>query len=287
MKGAPGATLALLAVASGSGVAAQSPPTFPAAVEAIRVDVLVTDDDRPVLGLQPSDFEVRDNGVVQDVAFVSAEKLPLNLILALDTSASVAGEPLERLQSAGRALLTRLGPQDQAALVTFSQQVSLRQALTGDVARVERALAEAEPRGETAVIDGSYAAMMLAEADLGRDLLIVFSDGVDISSWLTAPQVLDSARRAEVVAYGVSVRGAERPEFLRALSRLTGGSLLEVDSTRDLSAAFVRILDEFRQRYLLSYSPQGVSPEGWHDLRVTVKGRKVSVKARAGYVAGR
>ena len=60
-----------------------------------------------------------------------------------------------------------------------------------------------------------------------------------------------------------------------------------MDSTRDLSAAFVRLLDEFRQRYLLSYSPRGVSSEGWHQLKVTVKGRRATVKARAGYAAGR
>jgi hypothetical protein len=47
------------------------------------------------------------------------------------------------------------------------------------------------------------------------------------------------------------------------------------------------VLDEFRQRYVVSYSPQGVARGGWHELKVAVKGRRVSVKARAGYFAGR
>jgi VWFA-related protein len=281
------AALALLACSLATGAAAQAPPTFSAEVEAIRVDVLVTDGDRPLTGLGPADFEVRDNGVPQEVAYVSSEKLPLNVILALDTSASVAGEALDRLRSAGRAVLDRLEPEDQAALVTFSHQVTLRQALTRDVASVARVLGQVEAEGETAVIDGSYAAVMLGEADVGRDLLIVFSDGVDTASWLTESQVLEAARRADLVVYGVSVRGSHRTDFLRELGRLTGGSLLEVDSTRDLGTAFVRILDEFRQRYLVNYSPRGVPPGGWHELKVRVKGRRVSVKARAGYVAGR
>ena len=54
------------------------PPTFSAGVEAIRLDVLVTNGDRVVLGLEASDFEVRDNGILQDVELVSSEKLPLN-----------------------------------------------------------------------------------------------------------------------------------------------------------------------------------------------------------------
>ena len=83
------------------------------------------------------------------------------------------------------------------------------------------------------------------------------------------------------------MRGKDRPDFLKELTRLTGGSLLEVGSTRDLGGAFLRVLDEFRSRYLISYSPQGVAGEGWHELKVAVKGRRVSVKARSGYFAGR
>jgi hypothetical protein len=68
----------------------------------------------------------------------------------------------------------------------------------------------------------------------------------------------------------------------------TGGQLFEVDSTRDLAAAFVAILEEFRQRYLVSYSPQDVARGGWHTLEVRVKHRgtrKLTVKARPGYPA--
>jgi VWFA-related protein len=268
------------------GATAQEPPTFSTGVEAIRLDVLVIDRDRVVLGLEAADFEVRDNGVLQDVELVSSEKLPLNVILALDASGSVAGEPLEHLRSAAQALLARLEPEDLAGLVTFSQGVTLREGLTRDLGRLGQALGAVRPRGETAVIDGSYAAMMLGETGIGRDLLIVFTDGVDTSSWLTESQVLDAARLCDVVVYGVSVRGTVESDFLGRLTRLTGGSLFEVESTRDLSATFVDIFEEFRQRYLLSYSPQGVSSEGWHRVEVKVKGRRGVARVRAGYMAG-
>jgi Ca-activated chloride channel family protein len=275
------------AFVSAAAAAAAQTPTFSTAVQAVRVDVLVTEEGRPVVGLTPADFEVRDNGVPQDVSFVSSEKLPLNVILALDASESVHGEPLGHLRSAGRALLERLQPDDRAALITFSHEVALRQALTPELGRVGQELGRIEPTGETAVIDGTYAAVVLGDTDVGRDLVIVFSDGVDTASWLPGERVLDAARRSDVVAYAVWVRNPERPQFLRELTRLTGGSVLEVDSTRDLGGAFVRLLQEFRQRYLLNYSPQGVSSEGWHALKVTVRGhRKAMVTARAGYAAG-
>lgn len=286
MRPGPVLLLAVLTACSASGAGAQETPTFSAGIEAIRLDVLVTNRDRVVHDLKAEDFEVRDNGVLQDVALVSTENLPLNVILALDTSGSVAGEPLEHLRSAGQTLLARLEPEDKAGLVTFSQEVTLRVGLTPDVDSIVRALAAVEARGETALIDGSYAAMMAGETDIGRDLLIVFSDGVDTSSWLTQEQVLEAARRSDVVVYGVSVRGTVEPRFLGSLTRLTGGSVFEVESTRDVSAAFVDIFDEFRNRYLLSYSPQGVEAGGWHRVEVTVKGERGVARVRSGYMSG-
>jgi hypothetical protein len=89
-----------------------------------------------------------------------------------------------------------------------------------------------------------------------------------------------------VVAYAAASRGAADSPFLEDLTKLTGGGLIKIQSTQDLSATFLRILDEFRNRYLLSFSPTGVSKDGWHRLDVRLKGRRGTVKARAGYQAG-
>jgi Ca-activated chloride channel family protein len=268
-------------------LSAQAQPPFSTKVEAVRVDVLVTENGQPVRGLTPADFEIRDEGVPQQVDLLSFEQIPLNAILALDMSDSVAGERLEHLRRAGRALVGQLKPDDQCALVTFSHLVSLESKLTYDVATVRAALDRAEPSGDTALRDGTHHGIMLAESDVGRALLIVFSDGMDTASWLTADGVLDTARRSDVVVYGVSVKANGNPRFLRDLAAYTGGSLFEIDSTNNLNALFLRILEEFRQRYLVSYSPRGVSTSGWHRLEVRVKGRKATVKARPGYMASK
>ena len=262
-------------------------PTFSSRVEAVRVDVLVKDRGQVVRGLGPQDFEVRDEGVLQDIDLVRLEQVPLNVILGLDVSQSVTGERLEHLLAASNTLLDRLNGDDRAALLTFSHAVRLRQELTGDIARVREALDAVEPIGQTSLVDGTSAAIALSGSDVGRSLLIVFSDGVDTSSFLSSEIVLQSARRADVVTYGVAVRSRISPKFLRELGELTGGSVIEIESTKDLSQTFLRVLDEFRQRYLLSFTPRGVPTTGWHRLEVRVKGRRGTVSARAGYQAGR
>jgi VWFA-related protein len=200
---------------------------FSSKVEAVRVDVLVTDKGQPVRGLGPADFEILDNGVAQQVDLVSFEQIPLNVILALDMSESVAGERLDHLRAAGHALLNGLKKDDQAALVTFRHAVTLGADLTSNASTVRAALDEAEPSGETALVDGSYAAMVVAESDVGRALLIAFSDGLDTSSWLQPDAVLETAKRSDVVAYAVSV-GRVKSEFLNDLTSFTGGRLFEI-----------------------------------------------------------
>ena len=259
-------------------------PTFATKIEAVRVDVLVTDKGQPVLGLSPSDFEVIDNGVPQQVDLVSFEQIPLNVILALDMSESVAGERLDHLRRAGQALLTGFKKDDQAALVTFRHDVTLDADLTTNADAVRAALDAARPAGETSLVAGTYAAMVVGESDVGRALLIIFSDGLDTSSWLQADAVLENAKRSDVVAYAVSV-GRLKSEFLRDLTSFTGGRLFEVEKTANLSAIFLSVLEEFRQRYLVSYTPRGVAKDGWHRLTVRVK-RGATVKARPGYLAG-
>jgi len=280
----PTLVVALLLFAS-PGPAQQSTP-FTSKVEAVRVDVLVTDNGQPILGLGPADFELLDNGVPQQVELVSFDQIPLNVILALDMSDSVAGERLDQLRGAGVGLLVALKKEDQAALVTFNQAVRLGAKLTSDVPTVREALRWAQGTGNTALVDGTYAGLMVGESDAGRGLLIVFSDGVDTSSWLRADAVLDTAKRADVVVYGVSVVPPLKPEFLREMTTLTGGRLFEIEKTANLAQTFLGILDEFRHRYLVSYTPKGVAKGGWHKLDVRVKTRRTTTKARPGYLAG-
>jgi Ca-activated chloride channel family protein len=258
-------------------------PTFTATVDAVRLDVLVTERGRVVRGLTAAEFEVLDNGKAQQLDVVSFEQVPLVVTLAFDLSGSVTGERLDHLRSAGRAVLDGLKAPDQAELLTFGQRVLRRQARTGNIAFLRDALDAARPAGDTSLYDGAFAAMMVGESGEGRNLVLLFSDGVDTSSWLSADQTLASARRANVVVYGATVRGGGATAFLEDLARQTGGGVVEVESTRDLRGRFEAILGEFRQRYLISYTPRDIERIGWHQVTVRVKARGATVRTRPGY----
>jgi Ca-activated chloride channel family protein len=259
--------------------------TFSSRIEAVRVDVLVANRGVPVRGLGPADFEVWDNGVPQQVELVSFEQLPLRVVLALDMSDSVIGERLTNLRAASLALLDALKPGDESALITFNEAVSLRMPSTGEFNRVRAALERVEPSGSTSTIDAGFAALAVGESGVGRGLVILFSDGLDTSSWLRHDDVIDIAKKCDAVVYAVSTMRASDDHFLRALTEQTGGRRISVDEAKDIGAAFLEMLNEFRQRYVVGYTPAGVAREGWHSLTVRVKNRNVTVRARPGYLA--
>lgn len=175
-----------------------------------------------------------------------------------------------------------LEARDESAFLTFDRAVSLRCPMSANAACLRAALDGFAPAGQTALVDGAFSGIVVGESEVGRSLLMVFSDGIDTASYMTPALVLDAARQSDVVAYAVTT-GGTRPEFIDDLAEITGGRVLEARKDADLSPTFRAVLDEFRYRYLVTYTPTGVPREGWHKLDVRVKRPGARVRARPGY----
>jgi len=300
-----------LAVLLGSAVLAsapsaqqeQQPPRFAAGTAVVSIDVLVTRDGAPVTTLTAADFEVRDSGTAQAAQLTGIESVPLALLLALDTSASVRGPALDQLKDAAKAAVSSLRAGDQAALLTFSQNVSLRAAWTDDKRKLQSAIDGATAQGSTSLTDAAFAAITLPPSRLSRTLALIFTDGDDSSSWLSASTVVDAARRTDAVVYGVTLSAAAsgggtpderraklfqdpglyRSSLLPLLAHETGGEALARADTKDLRAAFLDVIARFNQRYVLTYPTPHAAGSGWHPVEVHVKDPALTVTARRGY----
>ena len=293
--------LALALVATAATQA--PPPTFAVDVESVYVDVFVTDGNRPVVGLTEADFEVRDNGVRQRAELVSVESLPLTVFLVLDTSGSVAGEKLAQLQAGARVLVAGLRPGDEAALITFDEEVRRRVAPTSDRATLEKGVGGIRPGGATALFDALYTGAVLASGQ-GRSLLVVFTDGEDNLSWLDASQVRRVLLESNVLVQAVGVvlpgeRGldpdtySERPsaeaghvKTLRQLAEATGGRFWSASAPDRLADAFRAILEAMKTRYVLRFEPTRTRREGLHKLEVKLARRRGRVQCRSAYFVG-
>ena len=265
--------------------AVQAPPVFRAEVGVVRVEVLVTRGGSPVGGLTAADFELRDEGVVQDLESILEEQAPVDAVLVLDASGSVSGSKLDSLRAAAGAFLDGLRSGEEGAVLAFNQEVQLLQSLTADLGGVRAALDRVSPRGNTALVDAVYAALRLRELGDRRTAVVVFSDGIDNLSWLSASDVKEAARRSNATVYGVTVRAQGDPKetFLRDIARATGGRVFEASSEHDLRARFLDVLSDIRSRYVLRYVPRSPGSPGWHGLEVRLRNGKGDLLARPGY----
>jgi VWFA-related protein len=280
------ALVALMAVELAAGEPQQPSASFQSGVDVVRLDVsVVTRNGAPVPGLTASDFIVTDNGARQDVLSVDVDQLPLSVVLVLDISASVSGRRLKRLVAAAKGLLAALRPGDRAGLVTFSHVLRAPTDLTENLAAVRGALDNVASYGRTALHDAVQLGLAKADDVVGRQVMLVFTDGVDNASWLSEEAVVESARRAGIVIHVVRAIGPERSasKLAEQLTEATGGRVWSAASEDDLERLFTRALDEMRARYLLTYSPALPVRPGWHDLKVRLKNGGANVTARRGY----
>ncbi len=258
-------------------------PVFSSSVEMVRLDVAVTRRGRPVDNLTARDFEVKDNGVLQQIEVVGHEGKPVHAVMVLDNSSSLAGSRLARLKEAAHSLVDVLGPDDAVSLLTFSSRVQLRARPGASREEVHAAIEATGAQLTTSLYDATFAALTVAEPDLGRPVVLVFTDGQDVGSWLRPEQVLRTAQSADLVAHAVvSSRDRADTRFLEDVAAATGGEVWEVEDV-ELEEAFVRALEQFRSRYTLQYTAQK-DGEGWHDIDVRVRVSGAKVRVREGYL---
>ena len=74
-------------------------------------------------------------------------------------------------------------------------------------------------------------------------------------------------------------------DALREITDDTGGRTEIVRGFRDLDGATSRIADELSQQYYLGYASTGKKDGQWHTIKVDVKDRRLTVRARRGFVA--
>jgi Ca-activated chloride channel homolog len=183
---------------------------FKSGVELINVTATVSDlNGRFVPGLQQDDFLVYEDDRPMTVTQFSAERVPVSLGIALDTSGSMAGAKIQEAQSAlDRLLNDLLDQQDEVFLYRFSNRPVLLQSWTKDRQQLSRALGHIEPNGGTAMYDTVAEAIPLTQKGQNRKkALLVISDGNDTASATTVRALKTQIRETETLVYAIGIDG--------------------------------------------------------------------------------
>ncbi len=279
----------VLVVAAAGNTLPAGQPRFASRVDAVNVDVLVTNGGRPVPGLEAHHFEVRDNGIVQRVTLIDTTSVPLDVSCVVGAAWRRDGvDQLPALRSAGDALREAIRPGDHVQVVPFTAPIHVQEVGSGDQVSIEPWIGSFSPRrGMDHMRDALFVALAGRHVHPGRYLLIALSDGVDTRSWLTKDQLRAVVRRTDTVIYVLQPpvsrwRYWVDQGFLEDLADDTGGRVMKAGQ-EGLRTSMARLFEEHRARYVLTFEPRGVATPGWHTLEVTLRGVAGKVFARRGY----
>jgi Ca-activated chloride channel family protein len=240
-------------------------------VQLVQVPVVVTDvRGEPVLDLDRSAFRLFDDEVEHRITTFGVADAPMAAALVFDSSRSMKGRIADARTAVEQFLGTAM-PEDQFALVRFSDKAELLSSFTNDPAEISRKLGMVEPRGWTSLFYAIYLSTHeVRKAHNPRRALVVFSDGGDNNSRYSEGELISLLREADVRVYAVSM--FERPRSLERMAEETGGRAFWVKRIEDLPAAVETLSRQIRSEYMIGYDPGDVPSDGkYHRIRIEVR----------------
>jgi len=272
-------------------------PRYPVDVQAVALDVLVTDQEgRFVSGLRPDDFRVREQGVPQELSFFSPGRTPVTMVVLLDSSASVRSDMVS-IQKAANRFIRKLASGDRARIGFFHDEVVFGPRFTDDMAEHSAMINQMRPQRSTHLYDALIESFEKLERVPDRKALLVFSDGEDQGSQASSQDAIEAARRSDVSVYAVGVLGWSaaggvhtNQRLLEQIARVTGGRAFFPANEKQMQKAFDRICDEVHHQYRMGYVPASGGEGGgqWREIQVELTRRKdLVVRCRNGYYSDR
>ncbi len=243
-----------------------------------RAYALALPDARP---LTAADLDVRENGKpVAGISVTPPDRVGarrFGVVLAIDTSDSMRGRPLEAAVAAAREFVRQRVPDQPVAVMTFAGTVDVVAGFSTDPAAIDRALDAVEPGGRgTRLIDAADRAVeLIRAARMTSGSVVLISDGADRGSVASLDAVASAARDAGARLYGVGLN-SRYDDFgpLNLLAVQSSGEFSSVSSLTDLARVYRRLGSQLGHQYLVRYR-SGVRP-----------GRQVKVQIRVDGVPG-
>ena len=250
-----------------------------------------------VSGLNQDNFQIYEDGVLQEIKFLSREDIPVTVGLVVDNSGSMMPKR-DDVIAAALAFARSSNPQDQMFVVKFNEKVSFglpdNLPFTDQVAQLQVALSRSAPSGETALYDAVVAAMEhLKKGARDKKVLIVISDGGDNASKYKLTEITALAGQPDAIIYTIGIfdelDGDRNPGVLKRLAKDTGGEAFLPQSLKEIVPICEQIAHDIRNQYTLAYFPTNRKRDGAYrviQVKASAPGRgRLSVRTRTGYFA--
>jgi VWFA-related protein len=286
-------------------------PTYRKTVNLVNVFFNVKDKHGALVpNLKKEQFELLEDGKPQTIKYFSAEaNQPLTLGILIDSSGSMQRMLPEEKVVGADFLREVITDKDLAFVISFDISVDLLQDLTSNVHALRAGLDRARinvgggsggipgigqgpvpisrPKG-TLLYDGVFLASdEVLSRQVGRKAMIILTDGVDQGSRETLKNAIESAQKADAIAYVLLISDPQYGSDSHAMGQLseqTGGRLIVVNNPDKLQKAFAQISEELRSQYSIGYTPTNEKHDGSF-RKIEIRAKDMHIQARKGYYA--
>jgi Ca-activated chloride channel homolog len=246
-----------------------------------------------VPGLKPEDFQIYEDGQLQDIALFAKESdQPLRLCLLFDSSASIATELKTQQEAAIDFLNSVIRPLDRVSIFQVSEDVEQIQKFSNRLQPLTRAIRSIRPRGGTSLYQAVFLAAESLSSQSGRRVIVVISDGTDTTRLISLNGCLRRTQNAEAVVYALVVqpiksepgRNLAGEHAMIFLTMKTGGRFFKILTAESVRSSYASISDELRTQYYLGYYPKQRPKSGeFRKIEIRVSNPDYIIRAREGY----
>jgi VWFA-related protein len=238
------------------------------------------------------DLEVVEDGVAQAVESFQEAVDPVAIALLLDASGSMA-RSTETVRTTAREFVAAVRPEDSLAVITFADQPLFGHVLGTNRQLSHDAIHRYSTGGGTSLYDGLWNGLLHLKPVQGRRAIVVLTDGRDENKAGTGPasthtlgEVQNLAREVGATIFPIGLGSRVDRALLEQLARASGGDTYVTDDPARLTEAFRHIIENLRQRYVLSYtSTNSTHDSRWRRIEIRPRDPGLAVHAPAGYYA--
>ena len=223
-----------------------------------------------------------------DIQPLASSQVPVGVVLAVDTSGSMDGAPMDAAKEAARSFVQSKRPEDFVAIVTFSDQVSVVQGFTNNVDTLLERINSITARGATVYNDGVIRAVQLFDDPSAARLqpnVIVLADGADNGSTATSEELDSVVTSSNVRIFGVALQSSDfQPDAVQRVADESGGLFLLAPSPDQLTTLYGQIQREINNVLVARFTVPHPQP-GNLDFSVSYAGLSDTTSAEvSGFV---
>jgi len=180
----------------------------------------------------------------------------VGVVLLIDTSLSMKGEPIEKAMAAAQAFADNRASQEQMGVILFNRATKVALPLTVNDADIPPAIGGIPPLAfGTHINDALQAAVtMLDEGNVDIGSVVLLSDGRDVGSKVSESRALAAAKRSHARIFSVGLRSASfTPKRLARLAQQTGGTFTIASSPAALTKIYADLSVALSSQYQITY----------------------------------